>query len=70
MLPDNLNELTNIIVESCNNFKFTDKELDLLFKHLIRDTEEIIREHELGNGSGEEDQEMLEREANEIAYYI
>ena len=55
MLPDNLNELTNTIVESYNNFKFNDKELDLLFRHLTRDTEEIIREHELGNGSGEED---------------
>jgi hypothetical protein len=39
-----------------------------MFRHLSRDTEEIIREHELG-GSGEDD-ELADRDANEMAYYI
>jgi hypothetical protein len=48
MLPDNLKELSEQIVEFVKKFKFEQKDLELLFKHLTRDTEEMIKEHELG----------------------
>jgi DNA-directed RNA polymerase beta' subunit len=68
MMPDNLKELSDLICAETKQFGFSEKELELLFKHLARDTEEIIREHELG-GSGEDD-ELMDRDANELAYYI
>lgn len=70
MMPENLREMSDTIVDHHKQFGYTDKELELLFKHIARDTEEIIREHELGQASGEEDQDILERDANELAYYI
>lgn len=57
-----------MISDETKKFQFSDKELDLMFKHLSRDTEEIIRENELG-GSGDDD-ELVDRDANEMAYYI
>lgn len=69
MLPDNLKELSEQIVEFVKKFKFQQKDLELLFKHLTRDTEEMIKEHELGQGS-DDSQEIMDRDANEIAYYI
>lgn len=70
MMPENLKELTNIIVEQTKTFGFSDDELQLVFKHLAQDTSELIREHELGQASGEEDQDLFDRDPNEIAFYI
>ena len=69
MMPDNLKDLSDLICEETKRFGFSDNELDLMFKHLARDTEDIIRENEMNNGSGDED-ELADRAANEIAYYI
>ena len=70
MMPDNLREMSDLIVMNQKQFNFTDKELDLMFKHIARDTEEIIREHELGQASGDDDQEFIENDAAQIAQYI
>jgi hypothetical protein len=43
-----LKELSETILESTKKFNFDEKELELLFKHVARDTEEMIKEHELG----------------------
>lgn len=55
MMPDNLKELTTLVHEQTKAFGFSETELELVFKHLARDTSELIREHELGQASGEED---------------
>ena len=55
MMPDNLKEFTELILEQTQTYGFSDDELDLVFKHLAKDTGELIRERELGQISGEED---------------
>lgn len=70
MMPDVIKELADLIQEHTKKFNFTEEELELMFKHLARDTEDLIREQELGQGSGEEDQDLIDRDASEIAYYI
>lgn len=55
MMPDNIKELTTLVYEETKTFGFSEAEIELVFKHLARDTGELIREHELGQASGEED---------------
>lgn len=55
MMPDNIKELTTLIVDETKTLGFSDAEVELVFKHLARDTSELIREHELGQASGEDD---------------
>ena len=55
MKPDNLRDLTELILEQTQTCGLSDEDLDVVFKHLARDTSELIHERELEQASGEED---------------